>query len=114
MKLTSLKMSIPVLMLMISQSGYGVSDWFMEACRALNRGDIDAAQRITAQNNPDSLIMDIAKTKKLIKNDMGNFVPRGIEGADKEAFQEKAIKDIVANRQKCARLFQKYDHLEFL
>lgn len=103
MKLPSLKLSMSVLMLTIIQSGYGVSNWFMEACRALNRGDITTAQRITAQNNPSSLIMTnenkkdfVAETKKLIKNDVDNFIPRGIEGAAKDAFQEEVIKTMIA------------------
>ena len=103
MKLASLKISIPVLMLLMSQSGYCVSNWFMEVGKALNRGDIYTAIRLTIENNPDSLILSdkskadfINKTKELIKNDINSFIPKGIKDGEKEAFQEKIIKDMLA------------------
>lgn len=103
MKLTSIKMSIPVLMLMISQSGYGVSDWFGRACIAMVRGDISTATRLIIENNPGSVTMTnqakeslVAETKESIKNDIDNFIPRGIKDAEKEAFQEEVIKAMIA------------------
>lgn len=103
MKLTSIKMSIPVLMLMISQSGYGVSDWFGRACIAMVRGDISTATRLIIENNPGSVTMTnqakeslVAETKDSIKNDIDNFIPRGIKDAEKEAFQEEVIKAMIA------------------
>lgn len=103
MKLTSIKMSIPVLMLMISQSGYGVSDWFGRACIAMVRGDISTATRLIIENNPGSVTMTnqakeslVAETKDSIKNDIDNFIPRGIKDAKKEAFQKEVIKAMIA------------------
>ena len=55
MKLTTTKISVPVLMLMLFQSGYGVSDWFEKASIALNAGERAEAYAIVQKAHPEKL-----------------------------------------------------------
>lgn len=104
MKLTTLKVSVPVLMMMLFQSGYGVSDWFARACvAAINEGNTLEAQRIMVENNPSSVTMtDEAnkdfenELKTLIKESIDGFVPRGFENdGPRELFKTEAMNDIL-------------------
>jgi len=56
MKLTTTKISVPVLMLMLFQSGYGVSDWFEKASIALNAGERAEAYAIVQKAHPEKLV----------------------------------------------------------
>ncbi len=103
MKLTTLKVSVPVLMMMMFQSGYGVSDWFMDACRELNRGNVFEAQRLFVENNPDSVEMTqqdkdefVVKNAELIKNAIKSFIPRGFKNAEGKLEPEGKILQLVA------------------
>lgn len=49
MKLTTMKISVPVLMLMMFQSGYGVSDWFEKAWGLMNQGKKAEAYAVVKQ-----------------------------------------------------------------
>jgi hypothetical protein len=55
MNLTTMKVSVPVLMLMMFQSGYGVSDWFAKAWSAMNEGKKAEAFAIVQQAKPEKV-----------------------------------------------------------
>lgn len=55
MKLTTMKISVPVLMLMMFQSGYGVSDWFAKAWSAMNQGKTAEAFAVVQQQKPEKV-----------------------------------------------------------
>lgn len=104
MKLTTLKVSVPVLMMMLFQSGYGVSDWFARACvAAINEGNTLEAQRIMVENNPSSVTMTdeankdfVNELKTLIKESIDGFVPRGFENdGPRELFKTEAMNDML-------------------
>ncbi len=108
MKLTTLKVSVPVLMMMLFQSGHGVSNWFMDACRAMKKGDIFTVQNLLIENNPGSVTMSDAgkadfvnKSEDLIKEAVKGFIPRGFydsEGLTEDgiAFQTSLMEAMVA------------------
>ena len=55
MKLTTMKISVPVLMLMMFQSGYGVSDWFEKAWGLMNQGKKAEAYAVVKQAHPEKV-----------------------------------------------------------
>lgn len=55
MNLTTMKISVPVLMFMMFQSGYCVSDWFANAWVAMNQGKKADAYAIVQEARPDKV-----------------------------------------------------------
>ena len=53
MKLTTTKISIPVLMMMLFQSGHGMNDWFWQASELFVSGQTAQAVRVVHQNDPN-------------------------------------------------------------
>lgn len=76
MKLTTMKISVPVLMLMMFQSGYGVSDWFAKAWSAMNQGKTAEAFAVVHEAKPEKAPMS------------------ALSNEEKEKFTESWVKDI--------------------
>ncbi len=55
MKLTTMKISVPVLMLMMFQSGYGASDWFEKAWGLMNQGKKAEAYAVVQEAQPEKV-----------------------------------------------------------
>lgn len=74
MKLTTMKISVPVLMLMMFQSGYGVSDWFAKAWSAMNQGKTAEAFAIVQQQKPEKVGKLSTEQKTEFKKDWSKAV----------------------------------------
>ncbi len=96
MKLTTTKLSVPVLMLMIFQSGYGAgaSDWFFNAFGMASKGQTLEAIDCVREANPSALkVVDKDVAKELLRAGVNekikDFIPRGVTGDSAEDFQNK-------------------------
>lgn len=89
MKLTTMKLSVPVLMLMMFQSGYGTSDWFFNALGMASKGQTLEAIDYVREHKPDALKIvdkDVAKNAMVtdVNEKIGDVVPEGL--VDKAGF----------------------------
>lgn len=106
MKLTTTKISIPVLMMMLFQSGHGMNNWFWQASELFVSGQTAQAVRIVHQNDPNFFrITDPSKVSPeiqaiidgtedringwwdSIKAKVADFAPRGL--TDVASFQNR-------------------------
>lgn len=100
MKLTTLKVSVPVLMMMMFQSGYGVSDWFASACKsAIIDNNSVAAVETMMEHNPESVQMTdeaqnlfLEKWRLDIAKAVQQFIPRGLK--DDEDFKGDVLTNL--------------------